>query len=89
MGSFCANVWGLHDMHGTVREWCLDPWHGSYEGAPADGSAWMEGWAGSRLLRGGSWNNHPASCLSASRYNNHLVRRSDIIGFRVCCLPQD
>ena len=36
-----ANAWGLQDMHDHVHEWCLDYWHTNYEGAPEDGSAWL------------------------------------------------
>jgi formylglycine-generating enzyme required for sulfatase activity len=89
VGSFPANAWGLHDMHGNVWEWCLDPWHDSYTGAPADGSAWTAGGGQSRLLRGGSWHALPALCRSACRFSPRPVFRDVIFGFRVCCLPQD
>ena len=56
VGSFPANAFGLHDVHGNVREWVDDCWHGDYRGAPADGSAWTSGGECSRrVLRGGSW----------------------------------
>jgi formylglycine-generating enzyme required for sulfatase activity len=89
VGSFAGNAWGLQDMHGNVWEWCLDPWHNSYTGAPADGSAWTAGGGTSRLLRGGSWYFNPRYCRSADRSDAHPDDRNDFIGFRVCCLPQD
>jgi len=89
VGMFPANAWGLHDMHGNVWEWCLDHWHPDYKGAPSDGRAWLSGDDQSaRLLRGGSWNNHPRYCRSAYRSRYLPATRSYILGFRVCCLPQ-
>jgi formylglycine-generating enzyme required for sulfatase activity len=96
VGMFPANAWGLQDMHGNVWEWCLDHWHDSYEGAPTDGSAWVEeeGVKGEqsskgRLLRGGSWFDPPQDCRSAFRFRFHPDGRGNDGGFRVCCLPQD
>ena len=44
---------------------------------------------GDKLLRGGSWDNHPAFCRSARRYSDYPGYRIPYVGFRVCCLPQD
>ena len=88
VGSFAANAWGLQDMHGNVYEWCLDHWHGDYEGASSDGSAWVNGGDQTmRLLRGGSWGSYPRYCRSASRYGRHLDHRHSYVGFRLCRFP--
>jgi formylglycine-generating enzyme required for sulfatase activity len=81
-----ANTYGLCDMHGNVWEWCLDHWHRNYDGAPPDGSAWIEGGDSSyRVLRGGSWCLNPRNCRSAFRNNYFPVSRLNYYGFRVCC----
>jgi formylglycine-generating enzyme required for sulfatase activity len=92
VASFPANAWGLHDMHGNVWEWCEDHWHDSYNFALGDDQPWLiPAVADSelRLLRGGSWHNHPRACRSANRLPRLPDYRSVSIGFRVCCLPQD
>jgi formylglycine-generating enzyme required for sulfatase activity len=93
VGMFPANSWGLRDMHGNVWEWCLDHWHGSYEGAPSDGSAWVNQERhennNKRLLRGGSWKGGPGDCCSAFRFLGLPGNASSAVGFRVVCLPQD
>ncbi|MEC4815119.1 MAG: formylglycine-generating enzyme family protein [Scytonema sp. PMC 1069.18] len=90
VGSFgVANAFGLYDMHGNVWEWCADHWHESYEGAPVDGSAWLDNDNDNdnqiRMLRGGSWYSNPGLCRSAYRSDNLAGNRSLSIGFRVAC----
>jgi len=85
VGSFPSNAFGLYDMHGNVWEWCQDTWHNSYEGAPSDGSAWVDNV--NRVIRGGAWNYVARSCRSACRINFIPDARSDFdIGFRVVCV---
>lgn len=82
-GSYPANGFGLYDMVGNVDEWVEDCWHGSYEGAPRDGSAWTSGDCDSRVLRGGAYDNSPAELRSTYRYYWFPYNRLSFFGFRV------
>jgi formylglycine-generating enzyme required for sulfatase activity len=84
VGSFRANPFGLHNVHGNVWEWVEDCFHDNYAGAPTDGSAWTTGCSGDyRVLRGGSWINYPAYLRSAFRFRNTPDFRGNGIGFRL------
>ena len=82
VGAKKPNPWGLHDMHGYVREWCADAWQKNHEGAAADGGPRPAKDNKERVLRGGSWNGPADTCRSAYRQGEALDKRSDTIGFR-------
>ncbi|MDH3660593.1 MAG: formylglycine-generating enzyme family protein [Alphaproteobacteria bacterium] len=86
VGSFSENRFGLHDMHGNVWEWVHDTWHGSYEGAPTDGSARLTGNSDTRVIRGGSFLSKPDQLQSTHRARHDQYpysRRYVAMGFRV------
>ncbi|REJ44223.1 MAG: TIR domain-containing protein [Microcystis flos-aquae TF09] len=84
VGQFPPNAFGLYDLHGNVWEWCADTWHKNYDGAPTNGSAWIEnGDDNFSHPRGGSWFSLPINCRSAFRYD--LYRSYYYNGFRVVC----
>lgn len=58
VGSLLPNVWGVHDMHGNVSEWCI-PWNIAWTPASRrpqviQDPQTMDG-AKSGVLRGGAW----------------------------------
>src|ERR1043166_8344409 len=72
VGSFPANAFGLHDMHGNVVEWVEDCWHADYAAdTPADGSAWLSGNCDGRVMRGGSWEDSQEELRSAARLGGY------------------
>ena len=83
VGSYQPNAFGLHDMHGNLWEWVQDCLNGSYQGAPADGSAWTRGDCERRVLRGGSWFDRPGGLRAACRYWGATGGRYVVFGFRV------
>ena len=83
VGSFAANGFGLHDLHGNVWEWVEDCWNAGYRGAPEDGGAWLSGDCDDRVNRGGSWINIPRYLRAAYRYSYATGFRDYIAGFRI------
>jgi formylglycine-generating enzyme required for sulfatase activity len=81
-GSYRANPWGLHDMHGNVWEW-IEDCPTSYTSAPVDGSSGVGPHCEKRGLRGGSWKSEAAYLRSFHRNWDPATLRNDRVGFRV------
>ena len=78
------NPWGLYDMHGGIDEFCQDPDHPNYQGAPIDQRPWVEGGDMTlRIKRGGSWYDRGGYCCSPHRSGYPVGVGSEDHGLRV------
>ncbi|MFT4543077.1 MAG: sulfatase modifying factor 1, partial [Planctomycetota bacterium] len=83
VGSFLPNVFGLHDVHGNVREWCMDGYEQGFYGrspsldplSPPEASA-------DRVSRGGSFDYTARDARSANRDGYGPGNRYRYLGFR-------
>ncbi|MEZ4960422.1 MAG: formylglycine-generating enzyme family protein [Saprospiraceae bacterium] len=79
------NELGIYDMSGNVWEWCEDDWHRDFNGAPKDGSAWIDSpeRGVGRVRRGGGYFYGAGGCRSANRDFNRPDDQFDGVGFRL------
>ena len=91
VGTYPANAWGLHEMHGNSFEWCRDWFHSNLPGGEDPDLYAVRGAPNrdgtfSRVRRGGSWAGDGWSCRSAFRLRFPPEQRYDHIGFRVAAV---
>ena len=89
VGSYPANPWGIHDMHGNVYEWCRDWSHPSAPGGTDPDLFDKKNTAQSRIRRGGCYADDGWPCRSACRVRFEPERSHDHIGFRVVAVLVD
>jgi formylglycine-generating enzyme required for sulfatase activity len=81
--SFRPNPWGLYNVHGNVWDWTQDCWRGHLTGETAAHLAGASEDCGTRVARGGSWNDYHTEARSAFRIGFDANSRNPLQGFRV------
>jgi serine/threonine-protein kinase len=81
VGSYAANVLGLHDMHGNIWEWCAQ-WIEPHSDEMVTYHLRVVG-GQFRAARGGCYNEPAAECRSALRQGSPVGRRDTCVGFRL------
>jgi len=80
VGSYGANRWGLHDMHGNVAEWTSSKYRSPSQNPVSSKTVARDDL---RVVRGGSWGDRPKSGRSAYRWRYPSWQRVFDVGFRI------
>ncbi|MBF0139469.1 MAG: SUMF1/EgtB/PvdO family nonheme iron enzyme [Magnetococcales bacterium] len=84
VGSFPANRFGLHDMHGNVYEWVED-WYVKdyYKKSPERNPVAMDDSSSLHVLRGGAWHSNSGNLRCSYRYRGRPDFNNFGNGFRL------
>ncbi len=83
VGSYQSTGQGLKDLSGNVWEWTQDCFHKTFDGAPTDGSAWIDTDCPVGVLRGASFDDGPQYQRSANRVAAPPAAGAWVFGFRL------
>ncbi len=90
VGSYPANAWNIHDMHGNVSEWTCSAYSSHYDGEEqhcyVSKQSFMPGSANTIeriVVRGGSWNYKPSYSRSSDREKEYPNANNKGMGFRL------
>ena len=87
VGSYEASDFGFYDMHGNVREICLDNFNSRFPGGRK--TDWVEKrQSNDRVNRGGGWEDFAHQARSASRQRMRLTSKGNSLGFRLALAPE-
>lgn len=79
-----ASPCGALDMAGNVWEWVADGYHGSYDGAPGNGSAWTAAADAPWLARGGAFGDAAGALRGTNRHAFDRALDGYYLGVRCC-----
>ena len=83
VGMYKPNAFGLYDTIGNISEWVEDCDHDNYEGAPANGSAWISDKCYMRSRKGNSYGPSGESNTAMRGHGGQNNRSSLGEGFRI------